>query len=277
VIEAACRYRRRVAWALTRSTAPLGLLLSAIALPAAIAGAPAAAWAAGRCPIAAAAGAGAAEIDGRRRVVWIDARLTRAAHRARVWTWGWGAGILVATAANLTPLPYVAPEDRIDWYTGAATTIVGIVPLLIAPLDVVEDSRALHPGVAAMPAAGAGDDGSDDGGEGDDDAGVCRLVADAEARLVRDAKNQADGQRWWLHAGNVALNFGVGLFLGLGFHHWGAGALNAVSGSLIGEAIILSQPTDSIDDLRRYRAGALDEDGPPSAAKTPRLAWSAQF
>ena len=27
--------------------------------------------------------------------------------------------------------------------------------------------------------------------------------------VLRDAQNQADGQRWWLHAGNVALNVGV--------------------------------------------------------------------
>ena len=55
----------------------------------------------------------------------------------------------------------------------------------------------------------------------------------------------------------MALNFGVGLFLGLGFHHWGAGAWNAVGGSLIGEAIILTQPTETIDDLETYRRGTL--------------------
>jgi hypothetical protein len=46
-----------------------------------------------------------------------------------------------------------------------------------------------------------------------------------------------------LHVGNVLLNTGVGLFLGLGYHHWGAGAWNAFGGSAIGEAIILTQPT----------------------------------
>jgi len=34
-----------------------------------------------------------------------------------------------------------------------------------------------------------------------------------------------------------------GLFLGIGYHHWAAGAFNAVFGSLVGEAIILTQPT----------------------------------
>jgi hypothetical protein len=53
------------------------------------------------------------------------------------------------------PLFFVAPQDRIDWYVGAGTTIVGIVPLLIAPLDVVEDARLLR---ARLDARGAGDD-----------------------------------------------------------------------------------------------------------------------
>jgi len=200
------------------------------------------------CPIAAGAGTGVTNVPAELRLAWIDARLAEGAHKAKRWTWGWGLGIGGATIANLAPLPFVAKEDRIDWYTGAATTIVGIVPLLIAPLDVVADSRELRAQVEARPPPPPG------GGERPD---VCPLLADAEGRLIRDAKNQADGQRWWLHVGNVALNFGVGLFLGLGFHHWGAGALNAVSGSLIGEAIILTQPTATIHDLETYRRGTI--------------------
>ncbi|HEY7372022.1 MAG TPA: hypothetical protein VIF57_07560 [Polyangia bacterium] len=200
--------------------------------------------AADRCPPGAGGGAALAEIDPELRLRFIDERLALTAHRAQVWTWGWGIGIGVATIGNLIPLAFVAPEDRVDWYVGAATTVVGIVPLLIAPLDVVGDARALRVRLAAR-------------GPSDD---VCVLLADAEARLVRDAKNQADGQRWWLHVGNVALNTGVGLFLALGYHHWAAGAFNAILGSAIGEAIILTQPTSSIGDLQAYRAGAL---GPP--------------
>jgi hypothetical protein len=211
-----------------------------------------------RCPAAAGVGAGPAEIAGEVRLAWIDERLSRTARHARRWTWGWGIGIGAATVANLAPLPFVARGDRIDWYVGAGTTVIGIVPLLIAPLDVIEDSRALH---ASLGAPGAGGGSAPDGE-------VCARLADAETRLLRDAKNQADGRRWWLHVGNVALNTGVGLFLGLGYHHWGAGALNAVSGSVIGEAIILTQPTSTIDDLRRYQAGTLSDATTTSGAGT---------
>jgi hypothetical protein len=199
------------------------------------------------CPTHAGIGDGPAHLAGQARLDWIDAHLGHTAHRARQWTWGWGIALGVGTVANLAPLPFVAREDRVDWYTGAVTTVIGIVPLLIAPLDVVEDARALHARVAASALQASAPPSPD----------VCALVDDAETRLLRDAQNQADGRRWWLHAGNVALNTGVGAFLAFGFHHWGAGVWNAVGGSLIGEAIILTQPTGSIDDLRRYRDGAL--------------------
>jgi hypothetical protein len=86
-----------------------------------------------------------AQIDAAARLTWIDQHLSRTGKSARIWQWGWGGGIVLATAANLVPLAFVAPANRIDWYTGAATTIVGIVPLLIAPLDVIEDSRVYTP------------------------------------------------------------------------------------------------------------------------------------
>ena len=212
--------------------------------------------AADRCPAGAGGGAPLAAIDPELRLHFIDEHLARTAHRAQVWTWGWGIGIGVATVGNLVPLLFVAPENRIDWYVGAGTTVIGVVPLLIAPLDVVDDARALR---ARLAARGPTDD-------------VCALLAHAEQTLGRDAANQAAGQRWWLHVGNVLLNTGVGLFLGLGYHHWTAGAFNAIFGSAIGEAIILTQPTSSIDDLRTYQAGAL---GP--LAKPIALGYSATF
>jgi hypothetical protein len=193
-----------------------------------------------RCPVGAGGSAALAGIDPELRLRFIDEHLARTAHRAQIWTWGWGVGIGVATIGNLVPLLFVEPEDRIDWYVGAGTTIVGVVPLLIAPLAVVGDARDLR---LRLDARTATDD-------------VCALLADAEAKLVRDAQNQSDGQRWWLHVGNVLLNTGVGLFLGIGYDHWVAGAFNAVLGSIIGEAIILTQPTSTIGDLETYRAGA---------------------
>jgi hypothetical protein len=187
-------------------------------------------------------------LDPELRLRFIDAELARSAHRAKVWVWGWTVALGVGTVGNLVPVPFVPTDQRIDWYTGAVTTVIGIVPLLVAPPTVIADARQLR---ARLDARGTAD--------------VCALLADAETRLVRDAENQADGRRWWVHVGNVVLNAGVGLFLGLGYHHWVAGALNFASGAAIGEVIIFTQPTDLIDGLRRYRDGALG-DGPLTRA-----------
>jgi hypothetical protein len=148
--------------------------------------------------------------------------------------------------ANLLPLPFVAKENRVDWYTGAATTWVGLLPLMLFPPDVIRDSRTLRAGVTARP-------GTDD---------VCGLLSQAESSLARDAANQATSRRWWVHAGNVLFNAGVGLFLGLGYHHWAAGAWNAAGGALIGELIIFTQPTETIAEARRYWRGAQEDFAP---------------
>jgi hypothetical protein len=187
-------------------------------------------------------------LDPELRLRWIDGELARSAGHARFWTGGWGFALGAGTLANLVPLTWVSADQRVDWYTGAATTAIGVVPLLIAPLDVIADSRGLR---ARLGARTPGD--------------TCALLADAETLLVRDAKNQADGQRWWLHVGNVVLNAGVGLFLIVGFHHWAAGIWNAASGAVIGEVIIFTQPTGAIDSLRRYRDGDFDPGGAPPA------------
>jgi len=211
--------------------------------------------AADRCPVGAGGTPALAAIDPELRLHFIDEHLARTKHRAQVWTWGWGIGIGVATVGNIIPLFFVSPQNRIDWYVGAGTTVIGVVPLLIAPLDVVADSRAL---TARLATRAPTDD-------------VCALLADAEIKLVRDAKNQQDGQRWWLHVGNVLLNTGVGAVLALGYHHWAAGVYNATLGTAIGEAIILTQPTGTIGDLETYKAGTF---APP---RTVSLGYATAF
>jgi hypothetical protein len=206
------------------------------------------------CPATTAVGTSRVEtLDAERRLAWIDGELERSAHRGHLWLWSWEILLGVGTVGNLVPVPFVKADERIDWYTGAVTTGVGIVPLLVDPPKVIADARDLHARLAAR--------------EGTD---VCALLADAETRLVRDALDQTDLRHWWVHAGNVVLNAGVGLFLIFGFHHWTAGILNAVGGAAVGEAIILTQPTGAIDSLRRYREGVLDDGAAPTSVSFAR-------
>lgn len=180
------------------------------------------------------------------RLDWIDARLGEARRSALVWSWAWGLGIGASGVGSLAVVPFVDREERVDWYTSAVSAAFGVIPLAVTPPAVLRDARELHERrhlTESRPLPP---------GEG------CALLADAETRLVRDAEDQRRQQGWWMHAGNVAFNTGVLLFLGLGYHHWSSALINGIAGLAVGEALIFTQPTRTIDDLRAYRAGELD-------------------
>ncbi len=137
----------------------------------------------------------------------------------------------------------MSPSDGVDWYTGAVSAAIGVVPFLVSPLSVTRDAPKLSAAVAATP--------------DDDAARVCATLVDAERQLGAAADSERWQRGWWTHAGNIAFNTGVMLFLGLGYHHWVSGILNGAAGAAVGEAIILTQPTGSISDLRAYQRGDL--------------------
>jgi hypothetical protein len=202
--------------------------------------APAPARAADGCPLPATADPALAGIEPTRRLAWIQTRLTRTEERAQIWTFGWGVGIGAAGLASLLTVPFVAPDNRVDWYTGAASAGVGVAAFAIYPPVVLRDAPALRIEIARSTPAN-----------------VCSLLQVAETDLVRIARDEASRGAWYAHLGNVLFNVGVGLFLGLGFHHWTAGAANAIAGTAVGEAVILTRPTATIHDLDEYLAGSL--------------------
>lgn len=215
-----------------------GLLLATIG---ASLGLSAAARAQDRCPASAVSAPALDGLDPSRRLAWIAAHLSQSEAHARLWTFGWGGGIAAAGAGSLAAVPFVAPDSRVDWYTGAVSAGVGVAAFVFAPPAVLADAPALRAEIAR---SGSGAD-------------VCPLLASAEARLVRDARDEARSGRWYVHVGNLLFNAGLGLFLGLGYHHWGAGIVNAAAGAAVGEAIIFTRPTAAIDDLGAYSQGAL--------------------
>lgn len=193
------------------------------------------------CPVPPGAAASLAGIDGRERLRWIDERLEREATKGRFWADAWAIGIGAAGLGSLAPVPFVRASDRVDWYTSAATAAFGVIPFVVSPLAVTRDAPKLHAAIAALPP--------------DDDARVCLALVDAEHALGADAADERWQRGWWIHAGNLAFNTGVLLFLGLGFHHWSSGVINGASGAVVGEAIIFTQPTNTIDDAASYNGG----------------------
>jgi hypothetical protein len=128
----------------------------------------------------------------------------------------------------------------VDLYVGAASTVGGMVALLAVPLDVMADAPALDVLVASRP------------GPVD-----CAVLAEAERLLVHSADSEAQGRGWVMHAANVLYNVATGLVLGLFFGRWSSAVFTAVSGTLLGEVTILTQPTGAEDALRLYREGHL--------------------
>jgi hypothetical protein len=204
-----------------------------------------------------------AAVDGRERLFWITRKLELDARRGRVWALGWGVGIGAAGAASLMAVPFVEPSTRVDWYTGAATAAVGVVPFIVSPLTVTRDAPKLRELIAATPIG--------------DDAEACALLARAELMLRDDAANEERNRAWYIHVGNLAFNTGVFLFLGLGFHHWSAGAVNGLAGAAVGEAIIFTQPTGAIRAAEAYERGDLSAAAPTGEAPAWGWAYAATF
>ena len=203
--------------------------------------APRPALAAAGCPAPATAAPALAAVEPARRLRWIEGRLTEGEGKARLWTYGWGGGIAAAGIGSLVAVPFVAPENRVDWYTGAVSAGVGVAALAVAPPVVLQTAPALRAEIARATLP----------------ADICSLLLVAESDLVRVARDEERQGRWYVHIGNVLFNVGLGLFLGLGYHHWEAGAINAAAGMVVGEALILTRPTAAIGDLDAYLAGAL--------------------
>jgi hypothetical protein len=197
-----------------------------------------------------------AAVDGHERLFWITRQLEVDARSGRLWAKAWGVGIGLAGAASLMAVPFVEPSKRVDWYTGAATAAVGVIPFIVSPLTVTRDAPRLRDLLDAAPL--------------DDDAHVCGLLAKAELMLRDDAANERRNRAWYIHAGNLAFNTGVLLFLGIGYHHWTAGAVNGLAGAAVGEAIIFTQPTGAIDAARAYDRGDLSA----AAGASPVWGWS---
>jgi hypothetical protein len=195
------------------------------------------------CPVPKGAEPQVAAIDGRARLEWIDHRLSHEAPRLRFWNWGWAIGIGAAGVGTLIAVPFVSPESRPDYYTGAGAAAIGVLPFVLAPPVVIDDARELRANMTNAPPVG--------------DRAVCALLADAEEKLVRSARNERLMSGWWAHLGNLAFNTGIVLFEGLVFHRWTGGLINGAAGLAVGEAVIFTQPTQVIHDLGAYNRGEI--------------------
>ncbi|WNG42272.1 hypothetical protein F0U61_33430 [Archangium violaceum] len=191
-----------------------------------------------RCPVPEGASAAVGALEPSQRLAFIQSHLHEDARRARIWTGAWGASYSVLTVGQLALAPLFPPAEQADFYVGAISSAGGVAALLAVPLAVMEDSLTLDALAARQP-------GSVD----------CAVLAEAERLLVRSARSEEEGRSWVMRGANVIYNVLTGLVLGLFFDRWPSAAITAATGWLLGEAMILTQPTGAQDALRAYREG----------------------
>jgi len=202
-----------------------------------------------KCPVPGGADPSLGDIDARERAHFIQEHLRRDASNARTWSVGWTITSLATGATGLTLGLIESDKDkRTGSFIWAGTSLIMPARLLLSPLHVMGDSRAL--------------DGTDPR-----DLGTCAGLARAEAFLARDAEQEERGTAWYSHAMAIGFNIGLGAILGYALDDWGNNALAAGVGIVLSELQIWTQPMGAAHARTRYLAGNLAT--PDEARATP--------
>jgi hypothetical protein len=185
------------------------------------------------------------------RIAFILSRLEAERPSALLWTRSFQIGYSALTVGQLVAVPFTSdPVGRSILIIGSASSALALLPSLLLPLTVISDA----PRMAEL-AAGPGE--------------RCAVLAEAEAALRRGAESEAFASGILAHVGNVVVNLGIGLFIGLYYHRWPAAGITFALGVGVGELQILTQPTALVGDLRRYRTGEIEAPEPP-----PAVGWA---
>jgi hypothetical protein len=181
---------------------------------------------------------GIAGLSDEARLQFLSKLLAEESGRAHAWVLTWGAVYGGLGIGQLALMPLFSREEQPDWYWSAAATGVGLAFTLLGKPPVLEEGPAYAQKVKVAPAADA-----------------CSLIAQGERLLRAGAQAEDASRRWYLHAGNVLFNVGLGLLLGFGYGHWRAAAVNTLVGIAIGETNMLSSPAHLISGWQQYRQG----------------------
>jgi hypothetical protein len=168
------------------------------------------------------------------RVAFLRERLEANRTPAARWTGTWGIVDGVLVAGQLVALPYTSdPSARALLIAGAASGSLVLIQFIFFPV------------VAPPPPAVAGEETS------------CDALRELERTLERGARNQAAGSGPAAHVGNTLINAGLGVGTGFASNSVAAGVFTFAIGFALGEAQILTQPTELVRDWDRYQEADL--------------------
>jgi hypothetical protein len=193
------------------------------------------------------------EIQG--RLQYIQRALDRGKSNADLWWKGWLIGYGAATVGQGSlALISKDEETRQDMTLGAATTALGVVGQVIAPMV---------PGSAPDRLAGIPEGTPAERRE---------KLAKAEALLAASAECEREGRSWKAHALSGAVNLTSGLVVWLGFKRTALeGFGNFLFNTAFTEAQIWTQPTRAIKDydeyIRKTKTGSI------SGLRKPDMEW----
>jgi hypothetical protein len=162
--------------------------------------------------------------DAEAHVAFVRDRLDGDAHDGRMWRWGWGLGY-AALALGQVGLALTREDEgeQVELYVGAGKSFLGLIPVVLLPMPALEDAGKVRV-------------------EGD----RCAARLEASRLLARSAEDEAFNRSWLAHTGNVAVNVGGLLIVGVGYDRWLTGTLGAVVGIAVGELQIYTRPTGSL-------------------------------
>lgn len=183
-------------------------------------------------------GSGIASQSDEARLAFLSKLLLEESGRAYAWRLSWGATFGALTIAQLSVLSVVGKGDQPDWYWGAVSSAIGVAFTILDPPEVLEAGPIYAQRARVVP-------------EGE----RCKLIAEGERLLEQGAVHEEDSVAWYLHAGNILLNVGVGLLLWLAYDHLVTGLVNAGVGAAVGEATMFTAPTHLISGWKQYRNG----------------------
>jgi hypothetical protein len=128
--------------------------------------------------------------------------------------------------------------EKVELYVGAAKSAIGLLPTLLVRVPAMKDAGELERRAASATTG----------------AERCAVAEEAVRMLRRSAADEAFARGWLAHTGNVLLNGGGLLVVGLGYDRWLTGTLGAIVGIAVGEVQIFTRPTASLRGERTFRA-----------------------
>jgi len=188
------------------------------------------------CPVPEGAGPGLAQQSDEVRQAKVEQALVDAGRDATTWAWAWRASFLFTGTVQAGLLPGARSEaDRIDLRLGMGKSVVAYAFALVTRLPAEKHHDTFTP---AQPAPRS-----------------CAKLAELELRLRDDAAGERRGRHWFMHALSIAFNVGVGAVAWKLHGRVGSALLGVISGSVVGELRLFTQPLTADRAWNAYLGG----------------------